>query len=75
MDETIIWKAELDILTLEDDLSGIYDKFGLSSKKCKRDVNICGCDLSVSIVWKKNVVGFSSRVAIVINKSFLNKPI
>ncbi len=75
MDETIIREAELDILTLGDDLSGIYNKFRLSSKKCKRDVDICGCDLSVFVAWKKNIIGFSSRVATVANKGLLDKPI
>ncbi len=65
----------MNIIILGDDLSGIYDESGLSSKKCKRDIDICGCDLSVSVAWKKNVVGFSSRAATVVNKSFLSKPI
>jgi len=75
MDETIIREAELDILTLGDNLSGIYDESGLSSKKRKRDINICGCDPSVFIAWKKNIISFSFRAAIIINKSFLGKPI
>jgi len=75
VDETIIWEAELNILTLGDDLSKIYNKFGLSSKKRKRDVDICGYDSSVFVVWKKNVAGFSSRVVIAANESFLGKPI
>ncbi len=75
MDETIIRKAELDILTLENDLSGIYNKSKPSSKKRKRDVNICGYNSSVSAAWKKNIIDFSSRAAIIINKSFLGKPI
>jgi len=49
VDEIIIWKVELDALTLGDNLSEIYDKFGPSSKKRKRDVDIYGCDSSVSI--------------------------
>ena len=40
MDETIIREAKLDILTLENDLSRIYDKSGSSSKKRKRNINI-----------------------------------
>ena len=48
IDDTIIWEAELDILTLENDLFGIYDESGLSSKKRKRDINIYGYDSSVS---------------------------
>ncbi len=75
VDETIIREAELDALTLGDDLSGIYDKSGLSSKKRKRDVDICGCDFSVLVAWKKNVADFSSRVVIVVNESFLGKSI
>jgi len=75
IDETIIWEAELNTLTLGDDLSEIYDKSGPSSKKRKRDINICGCDSSVSVAWKKNVIIFSSRAVIVINKRFLGKPI
>ena len=75
VDETIIREAELDALTLGDDLSGTYDKSGLSSKKRKRDINICGCDSSVSVAWKKNIANFSSRAAIAVNKSFLDKPI
>ncbi len=49
MNETIIREAELDILILGDDLFGIYNKSGSSSKKCKRDVNICKYNPSVSI--------------------------
>ena len=75
VDETIIREVELDILTLGDDLSGIYNKFGLSSKKRKRDVNIYGYNLSVSVAWKKNITNFFSRAASIINKNFLNKPI
>ncbi len=75
MDETIIWETELDILTLGDDLFGIYNKSKLSSKKRKRDINICGYNPSVFIAWKKNIADFSSRAAIAVNKSFLNKPI
>ena len=73
VDETIIREAELDALTLGDDLSGIYDKSGLSSKKRKRDVNICGYDPSVSAAWKKNITNFSSRAAITVNENFLDK--
>ncbi len=75
MDETIIREAKLDILTLEDDLSRIYNKSGSSSKKRKRDINIYGYDLSVSAAWKKNIAGFSSRVATTANESLLSKPI
>ncbi len=73
MDETIIREAELDILILENDLSGIYDESGSSSKKCKRDVNIYRYDFSVFVAWKKNVTSFFSRVTIIVNKSFLGK--
>ncbi len=48
MNEMIIREAELDTLTLGDDLSKTYNKFGLSSKKRKRDVNIYGYNFSVS---------------------------
>jgi len=75
MDETIIRKAELDILILGDDSSKTYDEFELSSKKYKRDINIYGCDSSVSVAWKKNIIDFSSRTAIAVNKSFLSKSI
>ena len=50
VNETIIRKGKLDILTLGDDLFGIYNKSGSSSKKRKRDINICGCDPSVFIM-------------------------
>ena len=59
IDETIIREAELDILTLGNDLFEIYNKSGPSSKKRKRNINIYECNPSVSIAWKKNVVGFS----------------
>ncbi len=75
VDETIIQEVELDILTLGDDPSRIYDKSGLSSKKRKRDINIYGYDPSVSAAWKKNIINFFSRVATAANKSFLGKPI
>ncbi len=75
IDETIIREVELDTLTLGDDLSGIYNKSRLSSKKRKRDINIYEYNLSVSITWKKNITNFSSRTTIIINKSFLDKPI
>src|SRR6266511_5353472 len=75
IDETIIRKAELNTLTLEDDLFKTYNKFRLSSKKRKRDINIYKYDSSVFIAWKKNITNFSSRTTITINKSLLNKPI
>ncbi len=50
MNEMIIWETELDALTLGDDLSGIYKESESSSKKCKCDINIYGCDPSVSAV-------------------------
>src|SRR6266536_2417897 len=75
VDETIIREAELDILILEDDLSGIYNKSKPSSKKRKRDINICGYNPSVSVTWKKNITDFSSRAATAANKNFLSKPI
>jgi len=39
VDETIIREAELNILTLENDLSRTYNKSGSLSKKRKRDIN------------------------------------
>ena len=75
IDETIIREAQLDILILGNDLSEIYNKSGLSSKKRKRDVNICGYDPSVSAAWKKNITNFSSRAAITVNENFLDKSI
>ncbi len=48
INETIIREAELNILIVGDDLSRIYNESKLSSKKRKRDVDICGCDSSVS---------------------------
>ncbi len=48
IDETIIREAELDILTLGDDLSRIYNESGLSNKKRKRDINIYGYNFFVS---------------------------
>ncbi len=75
INETIIREAELNILTLENNLSGIYNKSGPSSKKCKRDINIYEYDLSISAAWKKNITNFFSRATTIINKSFLNKPI
>ena len=75
IDETIIREAKLDILTLEDDLFGIYNKSELSSKKRKRDINIYECDFFVSAAWKKNVADFFSRAAIIANESLLGKPI
>src|SRR6266511_338984 len=73
--ETIIREAELDILTLGDDLFRIYNEFGLSSKKRKRDINIYEYNPSVSITWKKNIINFFSRAATIINKNLLGKPI
>jgi len=70
VDETIIWEAELDTLTLGGDLFGIYDKSRLSSKKRKCDIDICGYNPSVSAAWKKNIVDFFSRVATTVNESF-----
>ncbi len=75
IDETIIWEAELDVLIFENDLFGTYNKSRPSSKKRKRDINIYEYNLSVFVAWKKNVTGFSSRVTITANKSFLDKPI
>ena len=75
VDKTIIREAELDVLTLENDPFGTYNKSELSSKKRKRDINIYEYNLSVFVAWKKNVTGFSSRAAITANKSLLNKPI
>ncbi len=75
VDETIIREAELDTLTLGNDLSGTYNESGLSSKKRKRDINIYGYDSSVFVAWKKNVANFSSRATTTINKNLLDKPI
>ncbi len=75
INETIIREIELDILILEDDLSGIYNEFKPSSKKYKRDINIYGYDFFVSAAWKKNIVDFSSRPATATNKNLLGKPI
>ncbi len=75
IDEIIIGETELNTLTLRDDLFRIYNKSGPSSKKRKRDINTCGYDPSVFITWKKNIADFSSRAAITINKSLLDKPI
>ncbi len=75
MDETIIREAELNTLTLEDDLFRIYNKSEPSSKKRKRNINTCEYDFSVSITWKKNIVDFSSRTTTAANKNLLDKPI
>jgi len=48
INETIIREAELNTLTLENNLSKTYNKSELSSKKRKRDINIYECDPSVS---------------------------
>jgi len=48
IDETIIWKAELNTLTFGNDLFGIYNKSRLSSKKRKRDINVYKYNPSVS---------------------------
>ena len=65
----------MDILTLGNDLSGIYNESGPSSKKRKCVIDIYGYNPSVFAAWKKNITGFFSRVAIIVNKNFLNKPI
>ncbi len=75
IDETIIREAELNILTLEDDPSEIYNKSESSSKKRKYDINIYKYNPSVSIAWKKNVADFFPRITTAANKSFLNKRI
>ena len=49
IDETIIREAELDILTLKNNLFKIYNKSGPSSKKRKRNINTYKCDSSVSV--------------------------
>ncbi len=49
IDETIIRETELDILTLGDNSSRIYNKSGSSSKKRKRDINIYEYNPSVSV--------------------------
>ncbi len=53
MDETIIRETELDTLTFEDDLFGIYDESGLSSKKRKRDINK---NINISITFIPNIL-------------------
>ncbi len=73
VDETIIWEAKLDILIFGDDLFGIYNKFRLSSKKRKRDVDICEYNPSAFIAWKKNITSFFSRTTTVANKNLLGK--
>ena len=65
----------MDILTLGDDPSKIYNKSRLLSKKRKCDINIYGYNSSISTAWKKNITNFSSRTATTTNKNFLNKPI
>ncbi len=50
IDETIIREAELDTLTLGDDLSRTYNKSRPSSKKRKRDINIYEYNPSVSAI-------------------------
>jgi len=47
IDETIIRETKLNILTLGNNPSRIYNKSGLSNKKRKRDINTCGYDSSV----------------------------
>ena len=47
MDEMIIREAELDILSLGNNLFKIYNKSRSSSKKRKRDVDTCGYNSSV----------------------------
>ncbi len=75
IDETIIWEAELDILTLGNNPSEIYNESGPSSKKRKRDINIYEYDFSVFTAWKKNIADFFSRITTTTNKSLLGKPI
>ncbi len=75
INETIIREAELNALTLGNDLFGIYNKSGSSSKKRKRDINIYEYNSSVSATWKKNITDFFSRAATTVNKNLLNKPI
>ena len=48
INETIIREAELNTLTLEDDLFRTYNKSRPSSKKRKRDINTYGYNPSVS---------------------------
>ena len=75
INETIIRETELDILTLENEPSGIYNESGSSSKKRKRDININEYDPSVFVAWKKNITDFFSRTATAANKGFLNNSI
>ncbi len=49
MDETIIRETELNILTLGDNPSKIYNEFRLSSKKRKYNINIYKYNPSVSV--------------------------
>ncbi len=70
INETIIREAELDILTLGDDLSGIYNKSGLSSKKRKRDVNIYGCDFSVLQRGRRMLLVFFPELRLLLIKIF-----
>ncbi len=65
----------MDVLIFGDDLSGIYNESGSSSKKRKRDINIYGYNPSVFVAWKKNVANFSSRAVIIVNKNLLGKSI
>jgi len=48
VNETIIRETELNTLTLGNDLSGTYNKSGLSNKKRKRDINTYKYNSSVS---------------------------
>ncbi len=75
IDETIIRETELNTLTFGNDLSGIYNKSGSSSKKRKRNINIYKYNLSVFIAWKKNITNFSFQIITAVNESFLNKSI
>ncbi len=70
MGETIIRKAELNILTFENDLSGIYNKSGPSSKKRKRDINIYKYNSSVFVAWKKNVTDFFFKLRLLLMRVF-----
>ncbi len=53
INETIIWEAELNTLTLGNNLSRTYNKSEPSSKKRKRDINTCEYNPSVFVTEKK----------------------
>ena len=70
INETIIREAELNTLTLENNLSKTYNKSELSSKKRKRDINIYKYNSFVSITWKKNIINFFPELQLLLIKVF-----